>query len=594
MTDGRPAPAGERAERLVHDRLRAALPPEYRLFANMRWLLREHGHLREGEADVIVAHPDLGFLVVEVKAGEIRRDADGWWAGGQRLPRSPFEQAQDSRYSLVRKLRELPAWPAGLDPVAGHAVALPDVDLDSAGARIGLLDPDVDPALVLDQPKLLEEAATDVHAWVDGALRAWAGRASTEPPGSAGVAILEDLMTEPVELRSLLRNEIATGAREIAHLTTGQRGLLHRLRWQRRAEIVGGAGTGKTMLAAEKATRLAREGFRTLLVCFNSPLARMLTEETAEAARSTGFLDVSTFHQLCEDLAGDADTLPPKPDPAPASWFSHALPRALDEAIDELGPRYHAIVVDEGQDFEADWLVSLEALLFEPKDDVLYVFHDPAQAIYRDDAVRDLRLPRFDLDQNCRNPQPIHELVAQFADAELASLALREDGRPPELIEAETEAETLESLRVLVHRLRAPDGEGVAPWHIAVLTGTSLEHSAAWRRRRFGNEVLWNGQVDETGHPLGLAAADVPPQPTDVILCDSIRRFKGLERPVIVLVELAPGERLERLLYIGASRARQHLVVIAPRAVLEVVRGRGQDSAATVPAAGDGGPLLGR
>ena len=45
---------------------------------------------------------------------------------------------------------------------------------------------------------------------------------------------------------------------------------------------------------------------------------------------------------------------------------------------------------------------------------------------------------------------------------------------------------------------------------------------------------------------------------------------EGLEKPVIVLVELrADDPRLERLLYVGASRARQHLVVIAPQAVLE-------------------------
>ena len=573
MTDGSQQPAGRRAERLVHDRLRAALPAEYRLFPTVRWLARDRGHLRDGEADLVVAHPEHGFLVIEVKSGEIRRDENGWWAGGRQLTRSPFEQAADSRHALVGKLRELPAWEAGLKPIAGHAVALPDVDLDSAGARLGLLGADVVPELILDQPRLLDGAGADARAWLERAFGLWADGADTRAPGPGGVRILEELLGEPVELRSLLRNEIATGEREIVQLTRGQLGVLNTLRHQRRAEIVGGAGTGKTMLAAAKAERLAREGFRTLLVCFNSPLARMLTDETADTERATGLLDVSTFHQLCEDLADDAETLPTKPPaPVPASWFSHALPRALDAAIDQLGPRYHAIVVDEGQDFDAEWLVSLEALLFEPKEDVLYVFHDPAQAIYRDDAVAQLGLPRFELDQNCRNPQPIHELAARFADGGLASLALREDGRAPELIEAETDADAVEALRVLLHRLRAPDGEAVPPWDIAVLTGHSLEQSAAWRQRQFGNEVLWNGQVDDAGHPLGLAATEVPVQPSDAILCDSIRRFKGLERPVVVLVELAPGERLERLLYIGASRARQHLAVIAPRGVLASLR----------------------
>ena len=120
----------------------------------------------------------------------------------------------------------------------------------------------------------------------------------------------------------------------------------------------------------------------------------------------------------------------------------------------------------------------------------------------------------------------------------------------------------------MLHRL--VEVEGVAPNSIAVLTGIGLEASAVWAHRRYGNQVLWNGAADEAGRLLGLAADDVPNQPKDVILCDSIRRFKGLERAVIVLLEVPRDdpERLDRLLYIGASRARQHLVGILPLAVV--------------------------
>ncbi|CAN5580622.1 hypothetical protein BH23CHL7_BH23CHL7_15940 [soil metagenome] len=43
--------------------------------------------------------------------------------------------------------------------------------------------------------------------------------------------------------------------------------------------------------------------------------------------------------------------------------------------------------IDEGQDFARSWLESLELMLGEPGVDVLYVFHDPEQALYRDDVV---------------------------------------------------------------------------------------------------------------------------------------------------------------------------------------------------------------
>ncbi len=562
---------GQRAERNVFERLRAALPSDYTILQNVAWIVRTHGGTeREGEADLVVAHPDYGFLTIEVKGGAIIRDSLGrWWAGSRPLDRPPFDQAADSHHSLIAKLRELPDWPAHLDPVAGHAVAFPNAELESLGTKVFSLGMSTDPDLILDKAILDPEGPRNarIRAWVDRCFELWAGGAR-KPPGKKGVELLQATVTSPLELRTLLRSEIADGNRETVRATDEQLFILNTLRGVRRAAVVGGAGTGKTMLAMAKARQLATEGFETLLVCFNSPLARLLADETRDVAERTGLLHVSTFHQLAEDLAREADVLPAKPDPVTPEWFADTLPDALDEAIGVLGPRYHAIIVDEGQDFDGHWLASLEGLLHGGKQDVLYVFHDPAQAVFRADQTGELGLTEYPLDFNCRNAQPIHALIEPLAKGGLTSIARRQDGRPPELIAADVDSETIEALRKVLYRL--VDVEGVAPGSIAVISGLGLEHSAAWKQRRYGNQVLWNGAVDDAGRSLGLAAADVPEPPPDVILCESIRRFKGLERPVIVLLELPRDdpERLDRLLYIGASRARQHLVIITPVAVL--------------------------
>jgi len=130
---------------------------------------------------------------------------------------------------------------------------------------------------------------------------------------------------------------------------------------------------------------------------------------------------------------------------------------------------------------------------------------------------------------------------------------------------------TIAALRRLLHRLVRE--EQVAPWRIAVLSGRSHSDSEVWRQGRFGDQVLWNGNYDAAGRSLGLSADQVVEQPTDTILFDTIRRFKGLEREVVVLVELrADDPRIDRLLYVGISRARHHLVVIAPAALEERLR----------------------
>jgi hypothetical protein len=297
----------------------------------------------------------------------------------------------------------------------------------------------------------------------------------------------------------------------------------------------------------------------------------MLAEDTREVAEATGKLTVATFHQLCEDLGREAGTLPPRPSPIPQAWWDETLPDALDDAVETLGPRFHAIVVDEGQDFAANWLLSLEALSFGGREDVMYVFHDPAQAIYREDVVGQLGLQEFPLEQNCRNPQPIHDLVRGLAGGGLESIALRTDGRAPELDRGG-------------RRSRHARGASQDPPPTSIRGGCrtlgyrGVDGSAAraihdWRQRTFGNEVLGNPAVDDSGKHLGLGASATPDLPSDAILCETIRRFKGLERAVIVLVELRPDdERLDQHLYVGASRARQHLVVIAPAAVLERLR----------------------
>ena len=63
--------AGQRAEARVLAAL-ASLPAPWQHFAGVEWrLLNPHGEA-VGEADVVVFHPHLGVVVLEVKAGAVR------------------------------------------------------------------------------------------------------------------------------------------------------------------------------------------------------------------------------------------------------------------------------------------------------------------------------------------------------------------------------------------------------------------------------------------------------------------------------------------------------------------------------------------
>ncbi len=114
------------------------------------------------------------------------------------------------------------------------------------------------------------------------------------------------------------------------------------------------------------------------------------------------------------------------------------------------------------------------------------------------------------------------------------------------------------------------------PFRIAVLSGVSASSSDVLRRRKYGNAVLWNEAIDDEGRSKGLPPEAVPEEPDDVVLFETIRRFKGLEREVIVLCELPEeGGRLDELLYVGLTRATTHVVVIAPSGLAERAARRG-------------------
>jgi hypothetical protein len=572
MADAAVATSDASPEDLVFDRLRSALPAAVRLYRNVRWIAApgDGGPNADGETDVLVVDPARGLLVIEVKGGTVRVDGHGrWYAGRRLLQMSPFEQAERGKHRLVRLLAEDPDW-LGDPPAAGHAAAFPDVDWATAGPGVRDLGADAPRAICLDAEDLASDASA--AAAVERAWRFWLGAAGGRPIPARSLDVIARAVVRPVELRPILRRAVERGEGDVRAMTAHQARVLEGLcAGNRRASVSGGAGTGKTQLAMERARRLARDGFRTLLVCFNQPLARAFRNDPALAELiAAGSLEAHTFHDLARRLEETAGILPPGPgapggaDDLPA-WFDAIAGRFL-EAVERVPDRFHAIVVDEGQDFARDWLESLPFLLDDPESDVLYVFHDPGQSLYRTDEVAALGLTPYVLQEDCRNAGDIHDLAERFAGRATGSVALRELPGGVEVVAAEPGAETVDAVRRALHRV--VDEGRVPPWDVVVLVGMALHRSDVWKARRFGNQVLWNGSVDDAGRQLGLPAEAVPEQPPDTVLCETIHRFKGLDEKVAILADLRPDDpRLEQLLYVGITRARDHLVLVAPPAV---------------------------
>ncbi len=160
-------------------------------------------------------------------------------------------------------------------------------------------------------------------------------------------------------------------------LTERQMLILDFLSTRRRAAIKGCAGSGKTMIAMEKARRLASEGFEVLLICYNAALATYLAKSAPEG------VTVMNFHGLCREFIKEGGfVLRPVKDQQ--ELFDTVMPEMLLEAIDKIGPQFDAIIVDEGQDFKENWWLPLVSLLHDQDQGILFVFYDDNQNIYQE------------------------------------------------------------------------------------------------------------------------------------------------------------------------------------------------------------------
>jgi hypothetical protein len=336
---------------------------------------------RDGEADFVIAHPDLGLMIVEVKGGGIGFDSNsGEWSsidggGVTHIIKDPIEQARGSKHELFKKLKDLPGWNDRWMTIA-HAVSFPDIYWESS-----LIKPDLSPEIVFDANTL-----KDLENAVVRAFRYYAG-------GKSGVLgydrleMVEKLLARSFQIKTPLGVELVFEDERLIELTERQMMILDFLSNRRRAAIKGCAGSGKTMLALEKARQLADQGFEVLLTCFNYALANYLSQRVLDG------VSVFHFHGLCRTMANEAG-FPIRPVQDQTEFFETVMPNAMLEAIDTLGPQFDAIIVDEGQDFKENWWLPLISLLRDQDQGILFAFFDESHRFHLPSRCKTPSLPR--------------------------------------------------------------------------------------------------------------------------------------------------------------------------------------------------------
>ncbi|MBX9569056.1 MAG: NERD domain-containing protein [Candidatus Obscuribacterales bacterium] len=533
-----------KAEIMLLEKFKQQLGAEWVVFYDVAWLANVRGSIPEdGQTDFIVIHPDFGLLLIELKGGGISYSSvtrtwssrDG--SGLIHQIKDPFVQVERSKYALKEKFRTVPG--LSREPIwIFDAVAFPHVRVGDVNVRM-----DAPKEIIIDCDDLsnLETKLKSIFNFLSAGKK----NKLEEPI----INQLISLFAPSIEFHNPLSAQFDEENAEIIKLTANQFRVFDGLRRARRLAIGGCAGSGKTVLAVEKAKRLANEGFKTLLTCYNRNLANYLR------SISPLNLEVKTFYQICSDSARAAGIKIPQIGEVSQTELDTEIALALCEAMSSKPElRYDAILVDEAQDFHRDWWDALDSSLSNGKHSLLYAFYDDNQKIYRRLAEIPEEFLSFELYDNIRNAQPIFRCAAHYyaTDPDKRIEARGPAGRPVEWLKYKSRADFENVLSNLLFRLTKH--EQISSKDIALLTPHSLDNKS----------ILLSLKLQS---PLALVK-ESERKSKDQIGCSTINSFKGLERSVIILTELEEDfnkrsdEEIANLLYVGMSRAKNLLIVL--------------------------------
>lgn len=550
-------------EKEVAELLVDQLPAEVTIFHSQPWLApgrdetRDSDFLDQGEADFIILHPNYGILDLEVKGGVIEyapeeRNFYRKVGGGRRKKiRDPFAQGQKNLHRITDAIVENSFKNEGKAPfVHGYAAIFPDCIYEGALPPGG-----EDPRIVFDKRHLAvlgKQVVTAFRAWD---RRSNHSKGKVQPADvieKIKLALLPEFRLKPSLQRSMDRDES-----ELVRLTKDQAKLLKILEEHPRALIKGVAGSGKTMLAMDKAASFAKSGHRTLFLCYNELLAEFLRDQVPEALR--GKLNVRHFHAWCRECCvkpaavknGICFQVPEKRIDRKKFWDTTSAELLL-KAIPLINENYDALVIDEGQDFANDWWYPIEAALDHSRADrSLYIFYDPDQNLYGRGLQFPIEAKPYALLENCRNTQSISRFCRAIIGNDQRLMGSAPEGELPVLLLAHSVQDQFSSIQQILDQLLK--SEGLQSSQIAVLVAGGITDSCGFKGINKCGKHQLSSTIQDWKNKKGVLLA-------------SSKKFKGLEADVVILTDMPePGSKgffSESDLYVSASRGKHRLYLI--------------------------------
>ncbi|MBJ6359732.1 3'-5' exonuclease [Paenibacillus sp. GCM10012307] len=390
-------------ERLFFHTLKDHLPDDY--------IVYYEPEIGGRKPDYVVIGPDLGMLVLEIKdytESTLYELFPNEWRiyntqGELNTVKNPLHQARDNAFRIADKLKK-------------------DKNLLQTGAFHGHLKFRFGYGVVFTRLKEMHIVKHELHRVIEPQFMLTRDDIDAEDDDVSGDALIERLLgmfTVPFRSEQLLsdadikairyhlfpevrisaefkepvyyNDQLLLSLHNLQAMDLHQESLARQLGDKNRL-IRGVAGSGKTLILSARARMLAKDHphWKILVLCYGISLSCVLrsmidnmmeepedlfdfvqinSEQEDAGKLKKHHIETSTFHE----------------------WLWHTM-RIKDDAIDNLLqkidqkeailPKYDAILIDEGQDFEPAWLELLSKVL-NPDTQSLLLVEDKAQNIFK-------------------------------------------------------------------------------------------------------------------------------------------------------------------------------------------------------------------
>ncbi|MEC6831104.1 3'-5' exonuclease [Photobacterium toruni] len=551
--------------------------------------------------DFIILHPDRGLLFLEVKDWKLSSISDLTSTQvtlhtdkGLERKANPLEQVRQCTYTVLNKLKydlqlinHEGKYKGSLVFPYGYGVVLTNItrkQLDDA-IPLDAQDTVLQPHLVICKDEMTESVDIEVFQ-----SQLW-GMFNYTFPNKLTLPQIDRIrwhLYPEIRIQSsdqvLLFDEddfefehenFSGNMPDIIKIMDIQQEQLARSLGEGHRVIHGVAGSGKTLILGYRCLHLAALLHKPILVlCFNITLASKLRsfirdKEIEHKVQVYHFHDwcgqqLRTYHIKLVD--GDNAVWERQVDSVIAGVDKGDIPRA----------QYGAVLIDEGHDFEADWL-KLITQMVDPDINSLLLLYDDAQSIYKHKNGLNFSLSSVGIQAqgrttilklNYRNTQEILKFSYQFAQTYFEQAdhddipvikpeAAGISGDKP-IVRQFSDAES--EVHFLVRCINKWLADGQLLQNIAILYPSSYMGKKAFDAlKKAGIDCIWLAKSDykKKYDPKKNQLAILP-----------IHSSKGLEFDTVVIIDSSHQYQdaedvpsIVRLLYVGFTRAMKHLLV---------------------------------